>query len=99
MTKRVDTTRNVCYSISTRNVKGVRQSVNTVDVGTKLRQLRGDRPAREVADALGISESALLMYERGERNPRDDIKIRIAHYYGVGVGDIFYPDHFTKCEV
>ena len=64
----------------------------------KLRQLRGEKSARTVADAIDISESALLMYERGERNPRDDIKVRIAQYYGVGIGEIFYPDSFTNSE-
>ena len=43
--------------------------MNIMDNGKRLRQLRGDRPACEVASAVGISESALLMYERGERNP------------------------------
>ena len=73
--------------------------MNLRDNGERLRNLRGNRSAREVADSVGISESALLMYERGERNPRDDIKIGLAHYYHVGVGDIFFPDNFTKREV
>ena len=70
-----------------------------IENGKRLRELRGNRSAVEVADAIGISESSLLMYERGERNPRDDIKISIAKYYGVGIGTIFYPEHFTICEV
>lgn len=69
--------------------------MNKISTGKKLRELRGDRSASEVAAAVGISESALLMYERGERNPRDDIKISLADYYNVGVGVLFYPDHFT----
>lgn len=72
--------------------------MNIMDNGKRLRQLRGDRPACEVASAVGISESALLMYERGERNPRDEIKVALANFYGVGLGEIFYPEHFTKCE-
>lgn len=72
--------------------------MNIIENGKRLRELRGTRPACEVADAVGISESALLMYERGERNPRDDIKVLLAGYYGVGIGTIFYPEHFTKCE-
>lgn len=72
--------------------------MNLEQTGIKLRQLRGDKPARTVADAIGVSESALLMYERGERNPRDDIKVKIAQYYCVGIGDIFYPDNFTNSE-
>ena len=69
--------------------------MNTVYNGKKLRELRGDKTAREVSEAVGISESALLMYERGDRNPRDDIKISLAKYYGVGIADIFYADNFT----
>ena len=73
--------------------------MNAIVNGKKLRELRGNQSARDVANAVDISESALLMYERGERNPRDDIKLRLAEYYGVGIGDIFYPNNFTKCEV
>lgn len=72
--------------------------MNNMEAGAKMRQLRGDTPAKQIADAIGISESALLMYERGERNPRDDIKVKIANHYGVGIGDIFYPGIFTKGE-
>ena len=73
--------------------------MNAVENGLRLRTLRGDRSAKIVADAVNISESALLMYERGERNPRDDVKIRLAEYYKVGVGTIFYPQYFTNSEL
>ena len=66
--------------------------------GKRLRELRGDRSPDMVANAVGISLSALLMYERGERNPRDDIKIALANYYGVDIRAIFYPEYLTKCE-
>lgn len=66
--------------------------------GKRLRELRGDKSAREVSDAVGISESSLLMYERGERNPRDDVKVQLAKYYGVSVADIFFPVDPTVCE-
>lgn len=72
--------------------------MSIIDNGKKLRELRGSRSAKEVSDAVGISESALLMYERGERNPRDDIKAMLADYFDVGIGDIFYPNNFTKRE-
>lgn len=68
-------------------------------VGEKLRQLRGDRTMREISDATGIKESALGMYERGERNPRDDVKIRLARFYGVSLSELFYPDEYTNREV
>ena len=73
--------------------------VRNSDVGNKLRELRGNRSREEVSAALGISKSALTMYELGYRNPRDVIKVLIADYYGVGVGDIFFAGHFTKSAV
>lgn len=84
------------YDTSTQNVRGVRHIVNTIDAGARLRQLRGNTPAKQTADEIGVSESALLMYERGERNPRDDIKVKIAQHYGVSVGDIFFPEDYTN---
>lgn len=56
----------------------------------KLRQARGDQPQKKVADDLGISTSALSMYESGERSPRDDLKVRIARYYQTTVGALFF---------
>lgn len=66
--------------------------VDRVATGERLRALRGDRTMREVSQATGISESTLGMYERGERNPRDETKWALAKYYGVPVSQIFYPD-------
>ena len=59
-------------------------------IGHHLRELRGDTPRKEVAFSLGISLSALAMYERGERVPRDEVKKRIAAYYRTTVEEIFY---------
>ena len=59
-------------------------------IGTKLRELRGERSVAEVADSVGISLSALRMYESGNRVPRDEIKIRLANYFGKGVSEIFF---------
>ena len=55
-----------------------------------LRHLRGKRSRREIAEALGVSYSAYMKYERGERVPRDDVKKKIADFYGVSVGAIFF---------
>lgn len=62
------------------------------DIGKKLMLLRGNRTRREVASALGISISAIRMYENGQRIPRDDIKVKLAKYYGVSVDHLFYAD-------
>lgn len=61
-----------------------------MSTGAKLRELRGKKTIQKVADDLGITKSALAMYERDERVPRDEIKIRIADYYGQSVQSLFY---------
>lgn len=58
--------------------------------GTILRTLRGDKTQEEVAKELGITKSSWAMYERDERVPRDEIKVRIAHYFDKTVQEIFY---------
>jgi len=64
----------------------------------KLIQLRGNRSQEEVAKALGISVSALSMYEQGNRIPRDEIKIRMAKYYGISIETLFLILMPTKRE-
>lgn len=66
--------------------------MSAVENGKRMRALRGERTIREMANAIGISESALRMYETGERNPRDDVKVAIAKAYGASVRVIFYPE-------
>lgn len=63
--------------------------------GQRLKELRGKIPRQIVASATGISVSALAMYEAGERNPRDEVKIALARYYGKQVSDIFFAKEFT----
>ena len=59
-------------------------------IGETLIELRGSKTQEEVANAVNISISALSMYERGERIPRDNIKIRISSYYKKPIHKIFY---------
>lgn len=59
-------------------------------IAKKLIELRGTRSRETVANACGISVSALAMYEQGERIPRDDIKIRLSQYYKQSVEVIFF---------
>lgn len=60
------------------------------NIADKLIALRGNRTREEVANAIGVSKSAIAMYEKGERVPRDPIKLKIAEYYGKTVQDIFF---------
>ncbi len=64
--------------------------MDAIAIGKELVRLRGSRTQEEVAKALGISLSAIGMYERGERIPRDEIKIAIAKYYDTTVQSIFF---------
>ena len=62
-------------------------------IGGKIKDLRNKRgeTAEELAKSIGISCSAIGMYENGQRIPRDEIKIRIAEHFTVSVESIFFP--------
>jgi len=59
-------------------------------IGEKLKKLRGKKSQKEVAKDLNITQSALGNYETDLRIPRDEVKMRIANYYGVSVEEIFF---------
>ena len=63
-----------------------------MSIGTKLKALRAakKKSQKQVADELEITKSSLAMYERDERIPRDEVKIRIAEYYGENVQSLFF---------
>lgn len=61
-------------------------------LGEKLKALRGSKSVAEVAREVGISQSALSMYENGQRIPRDSIKIRLARYYKTSIESLFFAD-------
>ena len=55
-----------------------------------LRELRGNKTQDEIAKDLGITKSAWAMYERGERIPRDEVKVKIARFFGKSVEELFF---------
>ena len=55
----------------------------------QLRKAKG-KSRREVAEAIGVSPSSIAMYERGERAPKDDTKVKLANYYKKSVTSIFF---------
>lgn len=61
-------------------------------VAKKLITLRGGRTQEEVAEAVGISRTALSNYEQGLRIPRDEIKIKLAKYFEKSVSEIFFDE-------
>ncbi|TKH70651.1 helix-turn-helix transcriptional regulator [Bacillus cereus] len=64
--------------------------MNYERVAKDLINLRNEKSREEVARAVGISVSTLQMYENGQRIPRDNIKIKLANFYGVTVQTIFF---------
>lgn len=79
-------------AIDTKRVK-TKKGVITLDnikIARRLVELRGNKSREDVAHSVNISCSALSMYEQGNRIPRDEIKVRLANYYGTTVQDIFF---------
>ena len=70
------------------------EPMDAVQIGNRIRALREkqNKSLDAVAGELGISQSAISMYETGNRIPRDEIKIRIAEYFAVPVESIFFPE-------
>jgi len=64
--------------------------LNPSIIAKRLVELRGEETRENVAAAVGVSISAISMYENGERIPRDDVKIRFAKYYKKSVQEIFF---------
>jgi len=66
--------------------------MNKEKIAELLRELRGSNTREDVAKSVGISVSALSMYENGDRVPRDEVKVRLARFYEKTVGEIFFND-------
>lgn len=62
-------------------------------IGKQIREMRISRGmnAEDLAREIGTSTSAVIMYECGRRVPRDEIKVRIANFFGTTMENIFYP--------
>lgn len=72
--------------------------VNALEIGKKLRELRGYKPRRVVSQETGITERALTTYEKGERIPRDEVKIILSNYYKVPIQKLFFCKSTTQNE-
>ena len=64
--------------------------IDTQAMGEKLVRLRGNKTQEEVANAVGISKSALSMYESGKRIPRDPVKVKLSRFYKKSILYIFF---------
>jgi putative transcriptional regulator len=64
--------------------------MNKREIGKRLRQLRGEIPRETVAKAVGVTTTAIAMYENGNRIPRDPTKIALAQFFGKSIESIFF---------
>lgn len=73
-------------------MKGGDTVFDMTKAGRKIRSLRegfGISPEK-VAKAIGVSISSYLKYESGNRIPRDEVKEKIANFFGQSVEFIFF---------
>ena len=69
--------------------------------GNRIKNLREEKNMKQedLAKILSISSSAVGMYERDEREPNDEITLKLAEYFGVstdyllGKSDIRNPEN------
>lgn len=45
---------------------------------------------RQVAEAVGISQSSYAMIEGGHRHPRKEVEKKLADFFGVTVDELFF---------
>ena len=64
-----------------------------------LKELRENKNVtqEEEAKEFKITKEYLSMLERGERNPSDKLKVKMANYFGVSISYIFLAVNQTKC--
>jgi transcriptional regulator with XRE-family HTH domain len=53
------------------------------DLGKAIQRLRGEKTQRACAENAGISASSWSLYEGGDRDPRPDMRARIAKGLGI----------------
>ncbi|AEG13897.1 helix-turn-helix domain protein [Desulfofundulus kuznetsovii DSM 6115] len=55
---------------------------------------------RQVAEAVGISQSSYAMIEGGHRHPRKEVEKKLADFFGVTVDELFFgrDNHGSRLE-
>ena len=68
----------------------MQQKLDDKNLAINLRKLRGDRSQEAIARDIGVSTSAYVKYENGQRIPRMSILFRIANYFNVDIDTLFH---------
>lgn len=66
--------------------------------GERLKRLRGDRPQKAVAEALGIPQTTLSSLEKQQSIPRGDVLKRLADFYSVPITYFYSPPSLRSSE-
>lgn len=65
--------------------------MDNMKIAGRLKAIRkGKFTQVELSKELGLSKSAVGMYESGERIPSDDIKVKYSQLFGVSVQSLFF---------
>ena len=54
---------------------------------------------RQVAEALGISQSSYAMIEGGHRHPRKEVEKKLADFFGVTVDELFFSQDYHESQL
>lgn len=62
------------------------------EIGQRLHRLRTNKnlSVQQLADICKVTRQSYWMYEHGQRNPSDEVKLRIADFYNESVDSIFF---------
>ena len=71
-----------------------------VIIGQRIKSLREELglSREQFSNEVGITLSAVSMYENGQRIPRDEIKVKIARVLKTSIEALFLPSRFTNRE-
>lgn len=67
------------------------EALKIADKISKLRMKKGISKT-QMADDLGLTVASISYYEKGERIPSDEVKIKMANYFGKSVQEIFFDE-------
>ncbi len=66
--------------------------VKPTRVTNRIRLLRfsaGEMTQAELADRIGVTRQTIIAIEQGKYSPSLEMAFRIAHVFGVALGDVF----------
>lgn len=66
--------------------------------GERLRRLRGERPQKTIAEALGMPQTTLSSLEKQQSIPRGDVLKKLADFFGVPIAYFYTATTPTASE-